>query len=236
MAFGQRATALVERAAPSLFTASWPDVLAATRRAVGRRGYVSHAELAAPLVAWSGAPDGCVAVLELLQVAIDLEDNLVDWDIDRLAQLPEHKRYDSPRDALHPVPALLVAIAIAELARLGPSGPHACALLCRVLDAMTAGQAAPEESAERVALASGEQGLLLCLPVWLMVHDPAIAAATRSVEDWARAFGATWELRERSDAYALQRAASRARFLWPELPPFLEPPLRAGDLLPRGMS
>jgi hypothetical protein len=168
--------------------------------------------------------------LDVIQVAIDVADNLADEDEDRALGRDVGGRYATiPRAFLICLPAALMSSVFALLAAEFSGAQfdlrRAAALLARTLAEMAEGQAATELS-EKIRLASGKQGLLLCLPAWL-THDQQHPISLAELELWAMAFGRSWEhgerLRCRSSADARQ-AWNDARFdverSWPKAHPF----------------
>jgi hypothetical protein len=217
-------------------------------------GAVPHRALAAPIARWAGfsraGVDTLGAVLDLVQLAIDVADNVADLEQDRRDGRAHVDAYDRiPRAAAVCVPALLVGVALCRLGECFPAPAYrplyGCRRLLEVLGDMSVGQGEGSQGAARVDLVSGRQGLLLCLPCWL--RGPGAGHVTRRrtarLEAWAFAFGRTWEhhqryLEERSAAaYAGYRsAAAAAAGAWPDFGPFTgRGPLRRVALIPTGL-
>lgn len=170
--------------------------------------------------------------MDLLQVAIDLADNLADRAADVVAGRRYLRHYRGiPEATLLCLPALLTGTAVQFVHEEFPEPAFASASagrrLLRVLGDMAVGQGAASGSARKVALVSGRQGLLLCLPFWLVARRRPWRTRLRTLEAWAYRFGRTWELREvdaeeRSAAsrQTLARALAEARRAWPRFSPF----------------
>jgi hypothetical protein len=182
--------------------------------------------------------------LDLLQTAFDLADNIADRDEDVRAGRSYAGHYRGvPEAALLCLPALLTSSAIQILHETFPESRYATSLagrrVIRILGDMVVGQGAPNASSRHIALVSGKQGLLLCLPFWLVARRGSRWKARLSVlEGWAFRFGRTWEYRQAhaerptiENARALARAAAEARRAWPPFSPFLAGEPLAPDLL-----
>ena len=171
--------------------------------------------------------------LDLLQISFDLADNVADWheDIDQQRRYTRHYR-GIPAAALVCLPTLLTGTALAILHESFPAKAFSATLaerrLLHTLGSMVVGQGTPP-GARHVALVSGCQGLLLCLPVWLVAgRDPRWRRRLAALESWAYRFGLTWEYRQAhaerptpASAKALDRALRAARRSWPRFSPFL---------------
>jgi len=229
----------------ALFTRALdPDLVAMVRVAAAvtdaslvRAGAVTHRALVEPLAAACGlnadSARACGDVLDALQIVIDLADNLTDVEIDRARGIDGLGRYAPvPAAALHCLPPLMMAATLATFPGLFPAPLRAQAAALRattVLGRMVLGQVAPEGSAARVDGASGQQGLLVCLPLWL-THDGSTAhdARLRAVERWAFLLGRTWQLHQEvldhpgdpSRERELWRAQITTRAHWPAVAPF----------------
>jgi hypothetical protein len=179
-----------------------------------------------PLAAWCGMDADeqvtVAALLTLLQVAIDVADNVADWQEDRLEALPTHKVYEGESPAtLAAVPALLVGLVVHEVfSRWPSSGGDASARLLGALSSMAHGQGLADRSKEKVEAVSARQGLLLCLPLWVRQQDPEVQRRTPEVERWAVAYARTWELAEIGSSHEQLVAKAVATFCWPTWGPF----------------
>jgi len=182
--------------------------------------------------------------LDLLQTAFDLADNIADREQDVGAGRNYAAHYGGiPEAALVCMPALLTTSAMQILHETFPEPSYAPRFagqrLLRVLGDMVAGQGASGESRRRVALVSGKQGLLLCLPFWLVTGSGARAKKRLAIlENWAFRFGCTWEYRQAhldrptlARKRALERALASARRAWPSFSPFLAGEPLASDVL-----
>jgi hypothetical protein len=133
------------------------------------------------------------------------------------------------------LPALLTGTAVQLLHEGFPEPGFASGLagrrLLSTLGEMALGQGEAPGSARKIALVSGRQGLLLCLPFWLVARRPYWRARLPKLELWAYRFGRTWELRELhaeqgspASRRALARALTETVRAWPRFSPF-----RPGD-------
>lgn len=165
-------------------------------------------------------------VIDLLQLAIDVADHLYD---DQLVSADDDEGVRAYSPSLLPsltcLPALLVGHATARLASDFENGAYAAARTLEVLATMAAGQSLTGR--EKVEAVSGEQGLLLCLPLWISSNTFDDDKRQR-VETWARAFGRTWELMQQALEEDSPRLRARYRFgmrhlmaAWPREEPFL---------------
>jgi hypothetical protein len=225
-------------------------VMRATDATLTSRGGVTHRALVEPIARAVGlddvATDRCGAVLDAAQVMVDLVDNLTDVGKDRARGLdPLAPVATIPAAALFCLPSVIAGCMMSGIHRFFPSplrGGAAAARATTVFGRMVAGQAADDGSEARVDLASGMQGLLLCLPLWLVFDDSAPQRARLvEVERWAFEYARTWELREAADGaprdpVAAQRhrdACVRARAAWPTGAPFEDgAALSTRELLP----
>jgi len=214
-----------------------------TDNSLRRAGAVTHRALVEPIAAACGLTpaqaSACGDVLDAFQIVIDLADNLTDIEIDRARGIDGLGRYAPvPVPALHCLPPLMMAAAVGSFPGLFPAPLRAQAAALRtttVLGRMVLGQMAPEGSEARVDGASGQQGLLVCLPLWLS-HDGSAAhdARLRSVERWAFLYGRTWQLHQEvldhpgdsSRQQELYRGQLATRAHWPQVSPF-----RSGETL-----
>lgn len=171
------------------------------------------------------------AVIDLLQVMIDLCDDLADVEVDRRAgrEVARHLE-ETPLAVLQCLPSLLAMRATALLYDSFPPPAYAAAgavaRLRQTLGRMALGQGYADASAEKIARVSGDQGRLLCLPYWLSAEALA-AQRLAEVEKWSYVYGVTWELRAQArDArsaaarFALARSVAAARAAWPRFSPF----------------
>lgn len=196
-------------------------------------GGVSHGLVVRRLAEGLGLPSADARklgiVLDALQPGIDLTDDLADLELDRAAGKPHVAVLEAIPIGLRTcLPALMLAAVYAALPALFPGNPQVGAALQRIteiLGRMTRGQGRPARTTEHVDDVAGEQGRLLCLPLWLFPGEPARDAA---IEAWAFAYGRIWQLRldareaPRSPRArtALQDGLRAARAAWPEFAPF----------------
>ena len=182
--------------------------------------------------------------LDLLQTAFDLADNIADREQDVRAGRSYAAHYGGiPTAALVCMPALLTSSVVQILHEAFPEPSYAPRFagqrLIRVLGDMVAGQGTSGEGRRRVALVSGKQGLLLCLPYWLVATSGARTKKRLAIlENWAFRFGCTWEYRQvhldrptLARERALGRALASARRAWPSFSPFLAGEPLAPDVL-----
>lgn len=218
---------------------------------IQRASALSHRAMVEPLALAVGMSqreaESCGDVLDALQVIIDLADNLTDAEEDRSRGLDLATRYEGlPLPALQCLPPLMMAAVMGALPGLFPAPRRAQAAALRttsVLSRMVLGQLAPGDSRERIDGASGQQGLLLCLPLWL-THDgsPEADRRLREVERWAFLFGCTWQLHQdvldapsdRRAQSALARGILAVRAAWPTMAPFREHEALAPEALMAG--
>jgi hypothetical protein len=189
------------------------------------------------------------AVLDLLQTAIDVADNVADRAEDAATRAPMEVRYALiPPAALTCLPSLLVGVAVAKLHDAFDEKRFRTSYCCRralgILGNMATGQGIHKRHARHRELVSGEQGLLLCLPFWLVSRPgPGWRRQLSQVEAWAYRFGLSWELRQEHLQLATSAAASAyragveaARRCWPTFGPFVDGgPLSARNLVGRGL-
>lgn len=179
-------------------------------------------------------------LLDALQAAIDLADNLADEPRDR--RTPGRRPYQDlyagvPRETLLCLPALVVGAVVQGLHEELPAPRHDPARAARevlaTLAAMSVGQGLPDGDPGRIDAIAGQEGRLLCLPLWLRPSPTADdEARTRTVERWAVAWARTWQLRidvaERpgdvAAAARLRDGLQRCRAVWPAFPPFAPGP------------
>jgi hypothetical protein len=142
---------------------------------------VAHREIVVPMAQAVGMRPLRQAalgdILDLLQTAIDLADNLADREEDAAAGKAEAKSYPGvPGAALLCLPALLVGTAeqilYEEFRRPRYRPDYASGRLLETLGQMTVGQGLPTGDRRHLDLVSGQQGVLLCLPFWLVSHRP----------------------------------------------------------------
>ncbi|MDP2306071.1 MAG: hypothetical protein Q8P18_08585 [Pseudomonadota bacterium] len=218
---------------------------------VTRGGGVTYGWMAYTVATGLGLPEplarGAGELLDALEPAIDLADNLADTDLDRrLGRDPDARYPGVPREALPALPALIVGACVAGLHERFPAPKwrpaHAARRLLGVLGCMTHAQGLPLDHAERNDALSGEAGLLWCLPLWLLPESHPAAGLAPALEHWARQFGSTIQLsmdvlenpseparRERLDA-----ARASARAIWPTTAPFRPQDALAADRLLAG--
>jgi hypothetical protein len=170
--------------------------------------------------------------LDLLQVSFDLADNLADRELDAaLGRSYLASCDDIPFASLLCLPAVLSNCAIAILYEHFPSDRFnpgvAVSKASLAIGAMVRGQGEPANSAQRIELVSGRQGLLLCLPFWLASDPSSLPCTVSDFEAWAYLFGCTWELHQvhleentESSRTAWHRAVAEARLAWPSFGPF----------------
>lgn len=206
-------------------------------------GGPTHGWMAYTLAMGLGLPEavarGSGQVLDALQPATDLADNLADEELDRaLGRDPDARYPGVPRDVLPALPALTVGAVISELHARFPEPEYASIassrMLIRALGGVVRGQALPTSDPRRVPLLSGELGRLWCLPLWLLPRALPRGRATR-VERWAVAWATTvqlhWDVVESAGpahGVALERlrtARQAAVAVWPRFAPF-----RPGDV------
>ncbi len=180
------------------------------------------------------APPDAVRVghlLDLLQPAIDLADNLADAEEDQAAGRDPRARYPGvPRAGLPFLPALAVGTVVAELSRFPVPlrGVHAVDRLLSTLGALNEVQARPLGMGHRSRDIGIHFVTLACVPAWLVPTAGEGLLDEAAVECWARRVGATvqtrWDALEdpgnqrlRLRFLRLRRAALRD---WPTSRPF----------------
>lgn len=168
-------------------------------------------------------------VLDALQPMIDLADDLADLEADRAAGKPHVAALDEiPLGLLTCLPALMLGATLAALPALFPERagvPLAMQRLTEILGRMARGQGRPARTPEHIDDVAGEQGRLLCLPIWLFPGEPA---RDEAIDRWAFAYGRIWQLRidavesPRSlrSRRALAAGLAQVRAAWPAFPPF----------------
>jgi hypothetical protein len=179
--------------------------------------------------------------LDVLQVSFDLADNVADRELDARLGRSYTKSCDGvPLAVLTYLPAVLasrgISIVYEHFKDDRFNATCAVAKASAAIGAMLRGQAEPPDSARRVDLLSGRQGLLLCLPFWLLVDRSLLPCPLADFEAWAYQFGSTWELNqvhlaEKTEASreAWHEAVLNARLSWPSFGPFAA----GGPLAPR---
>lgn len=257
MPFDTRHRTVQHPSTRSLFDALEPPldgwvraVMASTDATLSTRGGVTHRALVEPIARSVGleevSVDRCGAVLDAAQVMVDLVDNLTDLPKDLARGVsPLAACGGVPTAALFCMPSVLAGCLMSGIHRFFPAplrGAAAAARATTVFGRMVVGQAADDGSDARVDLASGMQGLLCCLPLWLVFDDsPSHRERLVATERWAFSYGRTWELREAAaeapdDPSAARRyrdACEVARAAWPAMSPFAEgDELSARALLP----
>ncbi len=219
------------------------------RQYVAMGGGVTHGWMAYTVATGLGLPEdlarGAGEVLDAMEPAIDLADNLADTDLDRhLGRDPDARYPGVPKEVLPSLPALIVGACVASLHARFPAptwrAPYAAGRLLGVLGRMTHAQGLPLDHPDRNDALSGEAGLLWCLPLWLLPEDHPTARRAPRLERWARQFGSTIQLgrdvAENPDEPAhrerLETARAAARAIWPRTAPFrAQDPLAADRLL-----
>lgn len=179
---------------------------------------------------------GCGTLIDALQIAVDMADNLADEELDQAHGRCYNGLYaDIPADCRPALPALMVGAVVTALFRRFPpprfDAPYAAERLMRVLGLMTTGQGRSRSDPLRIDHISGEQGRLYALPLWVSRdgserHD----ALLEVVETWGFEFGRTWQLQreviettnEPHWTTELERAEQRAMKAWPGFPPFTD--------------
>lgn len=173
-------------------------------------------------------------VLDALQPVIELADNLADEEVDRRLGRAVDERYPGiPRATLLCLPSVMAGCAVATLHRWFPEPPfrtgYAVARMIAAFAAMVRGQGEPEGAASRLDRIAGEQGRLLCLPLWLLPEGQVPEGLdVERIEEWAFRYGRLWQLwqevrdlPEDEEARARLREGVRAaREAWPGFGPF----------------
>jgi hypothetical protein len=202
-----------------------------------RGGGITHGWMAYELACVHGLPEELArragAVLDALQPAIDLADNLADEELDKaLGRAPERRYRKVPRESRPFLPALILGGCIADLHHRFPepawSTNAACASLLGVLARMNLAQGLPVDHPRRNAGLSGEVGRLWLLPFWLTPADHPVRAELPGLDAWVFAFGCTiqlgWDVVENPGdlkrVERLARARRAARRVWPRTAPF----------------
>ena len=193
------------------------------------RGAVPHSVLTLRLAQWArldpDQQDLVVNVIDALQVAIDVADNVSDMEEDLHAGRRHYPTSLVP--SLVCLPALIVGKVVADLHTKTPLGAPAAQRVLTVLSEMAVGQS--RCGRDRIRRTSATQGLLLCLPLWISTHISPTECSV--VERWAIALGETWqklqlalELDTANTRSAYRGACSRLRQAWP-----MHYPFRRGD-------
>jgi hypothetical protein len=194
----------------------------------------THREIVAPLCDWlecSPTQKRLIGhTLDLLQVAFDLADNLADREEDEARGRTYDPYYEGiPVPVRHCLPALLVSGA--HRCMMGAFSPEASVSSAEkvhgVLEDMLRGQGLPRGK-EKVALVSGAQARLLCLPFWLFPERASRERTTlQELERWAQAWGNSWEFGfifeetgSPEDRELWVDALRTARKFWPNFGPF----------------
>jgi hypothetical protein len=174
----------------------------------------------------------CRVVLELIQPAIDLADNLADEEEDRrLGRRPEARYPRIPPAARPFLPVLAVGVAMQHLVEAHSTDifdvPGALRRLLAALARLNEVQGRPLGARGRSRDIGAAFLSLACLPIWLA---PAQVGAERSaaVGAWAEAYGGVLQplvdARECPDDVQLARRFRRLRRRavrgWPEFSPF----------------
>mgnify|MGYP007066194188 FL=1 len=178
----------------------------------------------------------CGILLDGLQIAVDMADNLADAVLD----VEQGRSYQRFYDPIHPdarpaLPALMTGCVVDALYRWFPSPAHdstrASLRLLQILGLMTGGQGLGRDDPLRIDRISGEQGRIYALPLWLST-DRSFQAEGRltAVEGWGFELGRTWQLQRevvedpgdpRWPAL-LEQARAQTRAAWPDFPPFVD--------------
>lgn len=201
----------------------------------------AHRDVLLPIADWLGFAaqqrDAMGDSLDLLQVAFDYADNLVDAEADAARGRAYQQRYaEIPREVGPCLPALLCSLALERLsAAFGMGATYAIERVVSVLADMARGQGTLDPTLQ-IELISGKQALLLCLPLWLAPdHHELTPAIRKAIEEWATLWGNTWQLQQEyaelgsaASHFALRQAVARAQEGWPGVGPF-----RDGERLAR---
>lgn len=195
-------------------------------------GGVSHGLVVRRLAEGLGLPSDEARkmgiVLDAMQPGMDLADDLADLEQDRAEGRPHVAELEAMPIGLRTcLPTLMLGAVYAGIPVLFPR-PEATVVLQRlteILGKMVRGQGRPARTAAHIDDVSGEQGRLMCLPIWLYPGAPERDAA---IERWAFAYGRLWQLRidareaprsPRARAALLEGLAT-ARQAWPDFAPF----------------
>lgn len=176
----------------------------------------------------------CGILLDALQIAVDMADNLADAELDRAqGRSYDHLYQPIPADCRPALPALMLGCVVAAIHRWFPSPRYAperaAGRLLTVLGRMTVGQGYERSDPRRIDHISGEEGRLYALPLWLdSDRSQPAEARLAAVEQWGFEFARTWQLRreviESPDeprwTAELEDAQRRALDAWPSFPPF----------------
>lgn len=200
-------------------------------------GGVSHGWMAWQVATGLGLPATLATpvgdVLDAIQPALDLADNLADHELDRaLGRDPDSRYPGVPHACLPSMPALMVGAGVAALyltfADPAWSTADAVARLLGVFSRMNEAQGLPEDHPERNDGLSGEVGRLWLLPIWLLPADHPTRALLPALDAWAYACARTIQLGhdvvehpdEPHRAVRHADACAAARAVWPAFAPF----------------
>ncbi len=183
------------------------------------------------------------ALLEVIQPAIDLADNLADEAEDRARGRDPAARYPGlPREGLPFMPALAVAAVAAEIAESYPErAAFALGRLAQALAALNEVQGLPLGHRTRSRDIGARFVALVGLPLWLAPASRVPPGVADTIEAWALAYGGTLQTlidaREQPGDARLRRRFLRARSAatkaWPGFPPFVGGALAVARILPR---
>lgn len=200
-------------------------------------GGVTHGWMAWQLAVGLGLPvelaEGAGHVLDALQPAIDLADNIADVELDRsLGRDPDVRYPGVPADARPFLPALILAACVAEVHRAFPAprwnAGEACASMLGVLARMNLAQGLPLDHPDRNDGLSGEVGRLWLLPFWLLPEGHAARRRLPALDAWVFQFARTiqlgWDVVEHPGEphrrERLEATRAEARAAWPRFGPF----------------
>lgn len=202
--------------------------------------HVSHGSLTRRLALGLGMSseeaDRIGTLFDALQPIVDLVDNITDRELDHRAGKadPEEPYAGVPREVLYGLPTLMMACVTSGLFRFFPADryntPFAAQRFISALGKMTYGQGQDPEDPARIDNISGHQGLLFCLPLWLLPDPgPEDRGRMEALECWAFEYGRVWQLSldffEDPGCLAglrrLNEGLSRTRAAWPGFDPFL---------------
>lgn len=234
----------------------------------GREPSVSHGYLIYALALAFGyrasAASRLGQVVDVLQVMVQLTDDLADLEMDlKSGRYQTNPFREIPNEVLHCLPALFAAGSVRYLYQYFAQPEYdisgAVTQLLRVFSRMALGQGSDSAQSmkianreiyiqsdayrQRVEQIAGQQGRLLCLPLWLLNPQGRSGGAFESdasalkdyqerlcaMESWSVAYGRIWELYSEAlehpsaPIHSLLGAAWRdAVRLWPRFPPFEE--------------
>lgn len=197
----------------------------------GSLGYLAFALTHALGVELAASRAGA-EILDLLQPAIDLADNLADEEEDRGAGRNIDARYPGlPRPGRFFLPALLVGTATWQVFARFPAPAYqpsvAARRLVATLAALNEAQAVEGFSLDRSEALGREYGRLWCLALWALPPGHPVGPRVARVEAWAAGVGRTLQLRVdqregRAGAEERLRAVVEAESRrWPRFGPFL---------------